>query len=78
VPRRTRAGGQVPDELRALGVTAREMEVLTLVAEGLSNVEIGERLFISPRTVEKHVEKLLARTGSRTRGQLAVKAERLK
>jgi DNA-binding NarL/FixJ family response regulator len=68
----------VPDGLRALGVTARELEVLDLVAEGLSNAEIGERLYISPRTVEKHVEKLLSRTGSRTRGQLAVKAERLR
>jgi DNA-binding NarL/FixJ family response regulator len=77
VPRRGR-GTEVSDGLRALGVTARELEVLDLVAEGLSNAEIGERLYISPRTVEKHVEKLLSRTGTRTRGQLAVKAERLR
>jgi DNA-binding CsgD family transcriptional regulator len=77
VPRRA-GRSTTPAGLRELGVTAREMEVLDLVAEGLSNAEIGQRLYISPRTVEKHVEKLLARTGTRTRGQLAVHAERLK
>jgi DNA-binding CsgD family transcriptional regulator/tetratricopeptide (TPR) repeat protein len=77
VPRR-RQHGPIPDRLRELGVTTREMEVLALVAEGLSNAEIGERLYISSRTVEKHVEKLLARTGTRTRGQLAVRAERMR
>lgn len=76
--RRRRDATGIPAELRELGVTQREMEVLALVAEGLSNAEIGERLFISSRTVEKHVEKLLTRTGTRTRGQLAVKAERLR
>ncbi len=79
VPRR-RAGtnDRVPEQLRALGVTAREMDVLALIADGLSNAEIGERLYISARTVEKHVEKLLAKTGTRTRGQLAVRTERLR
>ncbi len=47
------------------------MDVLLLVAEGLSNAEIGDRLYLSPRTVEKHVASLLGRTGARTRAQLA-------
>jgi DNA-binding CsgD family transcriptional regulator len=70
VPRR-RAGEQpVPGRLRALGVTEREAEVLRLAALGLGNREIAERMVLSPRTVEKHVEHVLAKTGVR-RDQLA-------
>jgi DNA-binding NarL/FixJ family response regulator len=61
----------VPPDLRAIGVTSREAEVLVLVAEGLTNQEIGARLHLSPRTVEKHVASLLAKTGHRRRTQLA-------
>ena len=53
------------------GITSRERDVLDLVAEGLPNRAIAERLFLSPRTVEKHVERLLAKTGSNNRAQLA-------
>jgi DNA-binding CsgD family transcriptional regulator len=70
VPRRRRGGPQVPGRLRALGVTERETEVLALAARGLGNREIAERMFLSPRTIEKHVERLLAKTGLR-RDQLA-------
>jgi DNA-binding NarL/FixJ family response regulator len=45
--------------------------VLALVVEGLSNREIAERLFLSVRTIEKHVESLLRKTATRTRTQLA-------
>ncbi len=70
VPRR-RAGEQlVPSRLRALGVTEREAEVLRLAALGLGNREIAARMVLSPRTVEKHVEHVLAKTGLR-RDQLA-------
>jgi len=62
--------GDMPGPLRALGVTEREADVLRLVAQGLGNREIAERMFLSPRTVEKHVASLLAKTGLR-RGQLA-------
>ena len=62
--------GDLPGPLRALGVTEREADVLRLVAQGLGNREIAERMFLSPRTVEKHVASLLAKTGLR-RGQLA-------
>ncbi|MFC5950945.1 AAA family ATPase [Pseudonocardia lutea] len=54
----------------------REQEVLALVSEGLPNREIGQRLFLSSRTVEKHVERLLAKTGTANRAQLATYALR--
>jgi DNA-binding CsgD family transcriptional regulator len=58
------------DAWARLGVTAREADVLRLIAEGLANKEIAARLFLSPRTVEKHVESLLRKTGARSRTQL--------
>ncbi len=60
----------MPGRLRALGVTEREADVLRLVAQGLSNKEIAEAMFLSPRTVEKHVERVLAKTSLR-RAELA-------
>jgi DNA-binding CsgD family transcriptional regulator len=70
VPRRRSGGPEVPGQLRALGVTEREADVLWLAAQGLSNREIAAAMFLSPRTVEKHVASLLAKTGLR-RSQLA-------
>jgi DNA-binding NarL/FixJ family response regulator len=60
-----------PDALAPLGVTPREIEVLDLVAAGLPNKEIAARLHVSHRTVEKHIESLLRKTGTRSRTQLA-------
>ena len=68
--RRGRGATPVPPGLRAAGVTSREMDVLALVVDGLSNAEVAERLFLSPRTVETHVANLLAKTGSANRAQL--------
>lgn len=48
-------------------VTAREAEVLELVAGGLTNVQIGAKLFISEETVKSHVRHILAKLGARTR-----------
>ena len=70
VPRRGRGGSVVPPSLRALGITSRELDVLNLVAEGLSNREIAERLVLSPKTVERHMASLFNRTGIRNRGAL--------
>jgi DNA-binding CsgD family transcriptional regulator len=71
IPRRSRSGAAVPPSLRALGVTSREVEVLGLVADGMTTKEISERLVISARTVERHVENLFARMGVRDRAALA-------
>ena len=71
VPRRRPADADLPERLRAINVSGREADVLTLVAQGLTNREIAERMFLSPRTVEKHVASLLAKTGLRRRAQLA-------
>jgi DNA-binding CsgD family transcriptional regulator len=54
------------------GVTDREADVLRLVIAGLANKEIAAALRLSPRTVEKHVENLLRKTGARSRTELAV------
>jgi ATP/maltotriose-dependent transcriptional regulator MalT len=52
-------------------LTARETEVLGLVAEGLTNTQIGERLFISPKTVSVHVSSILAKIGVANRTEAA-------
>ncbi len=70
VPRRGRGHSAVPPRLRAVGVTSREMDVLALVALGLTNAQIAQRLFLSTRTVETHVANLLGKTGAATRGDL--------
>jgi len=53
-------------------LTAREREVMALVAEGLTNAEIGERLFMSPATARTHVSRILTKLGARDRTQLVV------
>ena len=61
--------GQPPD-----GLSEREMEVLRLLAEGLSNKEIAESLFISANTAANHVRSILMKTGSANRTQAAIYA----
>ena len=70
VPRRRRGQAPVPPQLRALGITGRELEVLLLVAQHRSNRDIADQLFLSVRTVEHHVASLFTRTGVRDRKQL--------
>lgn len=58
-------------------LTRRELEVLGLVAEGMRNADIAERLFLSPRTVDHHVSAIRRKLGARTRGEAVAAAGRL-
>jgi DNA-binding CsgD family transcriptional regulator/tetratricopeptide (TPR) repeat protein len=60
----------------AAGLTAREVEVLALLGEGLRNAEIADRLFVSARTIDHHVSAILRKLGVRTRGQAGAEAVR--
>lgn len=60
--------------LAAAGLTEREAEVLRLMATGLSNGEIGEKLFVSLQTVKTHVGNVLAKLGARDRTQAVITA----
>jgi len=61
------ATGPVPGEL-----TDRELEITTLVGQGLSNLEIAKRLVISPATVKTHVNRAMMKTAARDRAQLVI------
>jgi DNA-binding NarL/FixJ family response regulator len=59
------------------GLTTREVDVLGLVAGGLSNAEVAARLFVSPKTVDHHVSAILRKLDVRTRAEASVEAVRL-
>ena len=58
-------------------LTARELDVLALLAEGLRNAEIAERLVLSRRTIDHHVSAILRKLDARTRGEATAEAARL-
>jgi DNA-binding NarL/FixJ family response regulator len=60
----------VASTLVPLNLTQREQDVLKLLAQGLSNPQIGDRLYLSPRTIEKHVSRLLQKTETNNRAEL--------
>ncbi|MET0304060.1 MAG: response regulator transcription factor [Microbacteriaceae bacterium] len=61
-----------PDDARLAVITDREREVLTLVGHGLTNDEIGARLFLSPLTAKTHVSRIMSKLLARDRVQLVV------
>jgi DNA-binding NarL/FixJ family response regulator len=69
---RLREQATVEDPLQ--GLTEREREILELIGEGLSNREIGERMFLAEKTVKNYVSNLLAKLGMQRRTQAAVYA----
>jgi DNA-binding NarL/FixJ family response regulator len=60
-----------------LDLSPREKEVLSLVARGLTNAAIGERLFISPVTVKVHVRHIFDKLGVKSRAEAALRAGQL-
>ena len=58
------------------GLTQREVEILALVAQGLTNGEIAERLFLSSHTIKTHINRIFAKTGSRDRVAAIAYAQR--
>ncbi|MGY1940740.1 ATP-binding protein [Nocardia gipuzkoensis] len=65
------AGAPQPTTAQAGVLTARERQVAELLAQGLSNRRIAERLVVSPRTVDRHVENILCKLGFSSRAQVA-------
>jgi DNA-binding CsgD family transcriptional regulator len=59
------------------GLTAREVEVLALIAQGLRSADVAGRLFLSPKTVDHHISAILRKLGVRTRGEASAEATRL-
>jgi len=66
-----------PAQLQALGITARELEILTLVARGLSNREIATQLFVSENTVKTHCARAFDKLGAARRTQAVQRGKEL-
>jgi DNA-binding CsgD family transcriptional regulator len=72
--KRPRRGPRRSTTAHPAGLTARESEILALLAGHLSNLAIGERLFVSPKTVEHHVSAILGKLQVATRAEAVLKA----
>ena len=67
----------VSSEVEKLGLTARELDVVRLIAQGQSNAEIAAQLFVSDATVKTHINHIFSKLGARDRSQVIVKARQL-
>jgi DNA-binding NarL/FixJ family response regulator len=65
------------DNLKQLGISKREYDVLELIAKGLSNQEIADRLFVSPNTIKTHTSNLFLKLDVKRRTQVVDKAKSL-
>ena len=74
---RVPAGPREGTRANPAGLTARQLEVLALLVEGLTNAEIADRLVVSPRTAEHHVAAVLTKLGAATRLDAARRASEL-
>ena len=70
-------GTSLSSEVEKLGLTARELEVVRLIAQGHSNAEIAAKLFVSDATVKTHINHIFSKPGTRDRAQVIVKARKL-
>jgi predicted ATPase/DNA-binding CsgD family transcriptional regulator len=75
--RRIPRGPRAATRSNPAGLTARELEVLTLLAEGLPNAGIARRLFLSPKTVDHHISAVLTKLNARSRTEAVSTAHRL-
>lgn len=66
------------EKVASLGITPRELEILALIAAGLSNKEIAERAFVSENTVKTHSSRLFDKLGARRRTQAVQLAKELR
>jgi DNA-binding NarL/FixJ family response regulator len=64
-------GSRLPASAPYGGLSRREVEIAKLVAEGLTNKEVGQRLFIAERTVDNHVQHIFNKLGFNSRAQVA-------
>ena len=71
------SAGVQPPAGTVLSLSPREKEVLALLAQGLSNPQIGQRLFISPVTVKVHVRHIYDKLGVNSRAEAALRAAQM-
>lgn len=70
-------GPRVTTRENPAGLTARELDVLALLNQGMRNTEIAERLVVSRKTVDHHVSAILRKLNVQSRGEAAAEAARL-
>ena len=70
--------GEAAGPVELASLTTQEKKILSLIAEGLTNRQIGERMFLAEKTVKNHVTNVLAKLGVERRTQAAILASKLR